>query len=177
MAVKLVQNINRLNTAVGVGSTSAAIPLKSGYIRVSVATTGVGAYVEIGNDPVATVNSFHVPTQGGAEIFKERIARQRISGIVTGTTTTLVFGENNGNPFASTDYVCVQGSSTPGIAATHVSILSSTDNSITLNYNTASVVGAIDLASAIVVRSVKVSALTYDTGTVSLSEVVTLTTE
>ena len=91
MALKIVQSYNQLFAGAGAATTSTGIALKTGYIRVSTAATAV--YLDIGGAPVATTNSFHIPTQT-TQILKERVARQRISGITTGSTTVITFGEN-----------------------------------------------------------------------------------
>jgi hypothetical protein len=176
MAVKIIQNVNKISANPGVAATSNPIALKSGYLRVSIASSGVGCYVVVGNDPVATTNDFHVGTYT-AEVLKERLARQKIAGITTGTTTTLIFENNAGNPFLSTDYVSIEGAPTAGINTTHKSIVSLTDSSVTINFNSSSIVSP-NITGADLVRSVKVSAYTPDTNLgVSVTEVVQLVSE
>ena len=58
MAIKIVQNVNRITANVSTATTSNPIALKSGYLRVSTGLTSV--YVEIGSEPVATTNSFKI---------------------------------------------------------------------------------------------------------------------
>ena len=115
MAIKVVQNVNRI-TATGTATTSNPIVLKSGYLRVSTGLTSV--YVETGETPVATVNSFHLGTYGN-EVLKERIARQRIVGITTGSSTVVLFDNNAGNPFLVGDYASIEGVTTAGINTEH----------------------------------------------------------
>ena len=111
------------------------------------------------------------------DILKETLRNQRILGITTGTTTTLDFGENNGNTFASTDYVTISGAPSAGINTTHVPIVSMGENSITIAHNSSSVVSP-NFTGAIVSRSVKVSCLTYEPDTFfNIAEVVTLVSE
>ena len=176
MATKVVQNVNRIQPSVGVASTSNPIPLKSGYLQISIASTGVGCFVETGENPVATFNSFHIPTYGN-EVIKERIARQQISGITTGATTVVTFPQNAGNPFLLTDYVTIQNASPAGINTSHVPIVSMTESSITIASNTSSITGTIGVSTATICRSVKVSAITNDVGTVHVTEVVLLVSE
>lgn len=176
MAVKIVQNVNKITVNPGVAATSNPIALKSGYLRVSIASSGVGCYVAIGTDPVATANDFHISTYS-AEVLKERLARQKIVGITTGTTTTLTFDNNAGNPFLATDYVTIEGAPTAGINTTHKSIVSMTDSSVTINFNT-SAISSPNVTGADLIRSVKVSAYTPDTNSgVSVTEVVSLVSE
>ena len=169
MALKIVQTYAQLAASSGAATTTAGIALKTGYIRVSTAATA--AYLEIGNDPVATVNSFHIPTQT-AQILKERVARQAISGITTGTTTTISFAENAGNPFSINDYVAIQGATTSGINTTHTKILLSNSDSIVINFNSTSLTNVAIGSSAVVARSIKISALAnVSTSVLSISEV------
>ena len=180
MATKILQDviIPRIEPAVGVASTSVAIALKSGYLRITIgSTTGAaGGYISIGNEPVATKNHFHIVSYG-TDVIKETIKRQTLVGITTGTTTELFFDRNSGNPFANTDYVTVQGSSSSGINTEHKQIISVNERSIVVNYNTSSVVSP-NVLGASVCRSVKVSCLTYDSDSYfNISEVVTLVSE
>ena len=175
MATKIVQNVNRLSLTTGVAATSNPIALKSGYVRVSAGLTA--AYVEISGDPVATVNSFHVPPYG-VEVLKERIARQRISGITTGSSTVVTLPPNSGNPFIVGDYAPIENAQPSGINTIHQLVSASTDSTITLSTNTSSIVGVITVTSAIISRSVKVSALSASLDTnVSITEVAQLVSE
>ena len=180
MAIKIVQdkNIPRLAPSVGVAATSVPITLRSGYLRVTIgSTTGSsGGYVAIGTDPVATQDNYHI-TSYSVDIIKETLRNQRILGITTGTTTTLDFGENNGNTFASTDYVTISGAPSAGINTTHVPIVSMGENSITIAHDSSSVVSP-NFTGAIVSRSVKISCLTFEPDTFfNIAEVVTLVSE
>lgn len=176
MAIKVVQNVNRITVNPGAAGTSDPIALKSGYLRVSIASSGVGCYVAIGTNPAATTNDFHVGTYT-AEVLKERIARQKITGITTGSTTTLTFDNNAGNPFLITDFVSIENAPTVGINTTHKSIVSLTDSSVTINFNSSSITSP-NILGANLVRSVKVSAWTTDINNgVSVTEVVSLVSE
>lgn len=140
----------------GAASTSNAISLKTGVLRIS--TSGANANVAIGTAPVATSSDFHVVTSQ-PEVLKERVARQQISGITTGSSTIVNFGENYGNPFSVGDYVSIEGATTSGINTSHVAVTALTDGSITINHDTSSVSGIITVTNAVVARSIKVSAL------------------
>lgn len=176
MAIKIVQKVNRVTLTPNVAAASSAISLRSGYIRVSIASSGVGCYVAVGTNPTATVNDFHIGTYT-AEILKERIAKQRVVGVTTGATTTFTFGENNGNPFLLTDYVSVEGAPTAGLNTSHNSIVSLTDESVTINFNSSSITSP-NVSGADLIRSVRVSAITPDTNLgLSVSEVVSLVSE
>jgi hypothetical protein len=175
MAIKVVQNVNRVTASVGTATTSNPIALKSGYLRVSTGLTSV--YVETGSDPVATTNSFQI-TPYGSEVLKQRIARQRIVGITTGTSTVVTFDDNAGNPFLVGDYASIQNVTTAGINTEHKLVTAVTDDSLTLDYNTTSIAGPIVAVGANIARSVKVSVMAAsDTQNVSITEVVQLVTE
>jgi hypothetical protein len=174
MAIKIVQNVNRISATTSAVSSD-PISLKSGYLRISTGATSV--YVETGGNPTATVNSFEI-SSFTSEVVKERIARQKISGITTGSTTLVSFGENAGNPFLLGDLVTIQGAEPAGINTVHSAITSISDNSLVLTFNSSSIVGVITTTNASLARSVKVSAITASgSQNVSVTEVVQLVTE
>ena len=175
MAIKVVQKVNRITANVSTATTSNPIALKSGYLRVSTGLTSV--YVEIGSEPVATTNSFQI-TPYGNEVLKERIARQKISGITTGTTTIVSFSENAGNPFLVGDYVTIQNAQPAGINTEHKLVTQVLNDSLTISHNSSSIVGVITTTNANIARSVKVSVLAADgPQNVSITEIVQLVTE
>lgn len=180
MATKIIQDtvIPRLSPSVGVAATSVAIALKSGYLRVTIGSTGnnSGGYVAIGTDPIANRNCFHVVPYG-TDILKETMRRQVISGVTTGTNTTIRFADSVANPFEATDYITIAGAATAGINTSHNSIVSMTDSSVTINFNSSSIASP-NMTGASAYRSVKVSCLTDDPNTFfNISEVVTLVSE
>ena len=175
MAIKVVQNVNRITANVSTATTSNSIALKSGYLRVSTGLTSV--YIEIGSEPVATTNSFQISPYGN-EVLKERIARQKIAGITTGTTTIVSFSENAGNPFLVGDYVTIQNAEPAGINTEHKLVTQVFNDSVTILHNSSSITGVITTTNANIARSVKVSALAAsDTQNVSITEIVQLVTE
>ena len=175
MAIKIVQNVNRITANVSTATTSNPIALKSGYLRVSTGLTSV--YVEIGSEPVATTNSFQIGPYGN-EVLKERLARQKIAGITTGTTTIVSFSENAGNPFLVGDYVTIQNAQPAGINTEHKLVTQVLNDSLTISHNSSSIVGVITTTNASLARSVKVSAITASgSQNVSVTEVVQLVTE
>jgi hypothetical protein len=180
MATKIVQDtqIPRLAPSVGVAATSVPIALKSGYLRITIgSTTGSsGGYIAIGTNPVATQDNYHI-TSYSIDTIKEVMRRQQISGITTGTTTTLLFGENAGNPFLGTEFVSIVGAPTAGINTSHNAILSRTESSLTIDFNSSSIVSP-NISGATVCKSVKVSCLTFEPDTFfNIAEVVTLVSE
>jgi len=175
MAIKVVQNVNRITATAGAATTSNPIALKSGYLRVSTGLTSV--YVETGGVPVATTNSFQI-TPYGNEVLKERIARQRIAGITTGASTVVTFDENASNPFLLGDYVTIQNAQPAGINTEHKLITAISDESVTISHDSSSIVGVITVTNANLARSVKVSVLAAEsTQNVSITEIVQLVTE
>ena len=175
MAIKVVQKVNRITANVSAATTSNPIALKSGYLRVSTGLTSV--YVEIDSEPAATVNSFQIGPYGN-EVLKERIARQKIAGITTGTTTIVSFSENAGNPFLVGDYVTIQNAQPAGINTEHKLVTQVLNDSLTISHNSSSIVGVITTTNANIARSVKVSVLAADgSQNVSITEIVQLVTE
>ena len=169
MALKIVQTVNAVNATAGTATTSNAISLQSGYLRVSCASTA--AYIQISENPVATANDFMI-VPNCADVLKQRVARQRISGITTGATTVVEFGENNGNPFIIGDYVTISGGSPAGVNTSHTQVTALNVSSITLGWNSSTVTG-IAVTNAIISRSVKVSVFSPAATTVSIAEVQT----
>jgi hypothetical protein len=176
MALKIVQTVNRIAPSISTATTSDPIVLRSGYIRVSTGSTG--AYVAIGTDPTATVNDFHLPPFNN-EVLKERLARQKITGITTGTTTVVTFGQNLGNVFEVGDYVSIREASPAGINTTHVPVIATTDSSVVVDYDSSSVTGVSVDNQATLSRSIKISALAAGGAgsDVSICEVVQLVSE
>ena len=175
MAIKIVQNVNRISPTVSVAATSNPIALKSGYIRVAAGLTAV--YVETGGNPTVSTNSFYISPYGN-EVLKERIAKQRISGITTGSSTVITFADNAGNPFLLGDYVTIENAEPSGINTVHQLVTSLTDSTLTISANTSSVVGVITVSNAVVSRSVKVAALADGGATnLSITEIVQLVSE
>jgi hypothetical protein len=175
MAIKVVQKVNRITANVSTATTSNPIALKSGYLRVSTGSTSI--YVEIDSEPVANINSFQIGTYGN-EVLKERIARQKIAGITTGTTTIVSFSENAGNPFLVGDYVTIQNAQPAGINTEHKFVTQVFNDSIVILHDSSSIVGVITTTNANIARSVKVSVLAASgTQDVSITEIVQLVTE
>lgn len=170
MSYKIVQGVSPITgVTTGTPVIGNAISLKTGSLRIS--TSGANAFVAISTGIGATTTDFHLVTSQ-PEVLKERVARQQISGIATGTSTVVYFGENYGNPFVIGDYVSIEGATTTGINTSHVAVLSRTEGSLVINHNTSAVSGIITVSNAVIARSVKVSALGEGgTASVFVSEV------
>lgn len=158
--LKIVQSVNTL-AVTGTAATTNGITLQSGILRVSAEVnhgdSHIGCHIEIGGAPVSTTNSFYLnPSQ--PEIIKERVARQRIGAATTGTNTLLTFQENVGNPFVVGDYVTIENTSAAGFNTSHNQVIAASDNSILINFNSASITG-IGITNSTVARSVKISSV------------------
>jgi len=166
MALKIVQLVTAIKPPNNGISTSVAINLQTGYLRLT--SSGGNNHIEIidGNNTVgvSSESSVLIP-QNTSEIIKERVARQQIVGITTGTSTVISFGENVGNPFIIGDAVSIINAQPSGINTSYNLVTAKTDSSITISYNSSSVVGVITTRSATVCRSVKVAAYGETNGT------------
>ena len=159
MALKIVQTITAVQPPNNGISTSGPINLQTGYLRLT--SSGASNHIAIidGNNNVAVTNesSFLIP-ENTSEIIKERVARQRISGITTGSSTVVTFGENFGNPFVVGDNVSIINAQPSGINTDYKLVTAVTDNSVTISFNSTAVTGIITTTNANLVRSVKVAA-------------------
>lgn len=166
MALKVVQSLTS-GIATGI-STSNPIELNTGYLRL---TPTALCCIKTGGNPVATGDDFYLPANT-SEIIKERVAKQKIVGITTGSSTIIDLGHNNGNPFLVGDYVTIGGS--VGINTTHNLVTAVSESysksTITINYDS-SAVGVVTVTNAYVARSVKVSAFGAGSGLLYISEV------
>jgi hypothetical protein len=178
MAYKISQYVNPIAASASVASTSNGIALKSGYLRVATATTGV--YVDIGGAPVAATNTLLVPANTSV-VIKDRVARVGVVGITTGTSTVLTLDTSVNNPFIVGDYVTIESGYPTGINSTHSLVTATTDISsywagttnptITISFNSSSVTG-VALTGTTAARSTKISALGAGGATnVSITEI------
>ena len=80
---------------------TAGIAQQSDTLRVSlVGASGMdGAHIKVGEMPTATTADYYLIKGESATINIHRPASQRVVGITTGTTTTIVFPEGTGSPF------------------------------------------------------------------------------
>lgn len=153
MAFKVVQTVGVITAGSGTAVNTAAIPLKSGYLRIS----AQGNPATVSTTATATANDLYVAV-GESVVLKERVARQQVTGITTGTTTTVTFGENYGNPFNVGDYVAIENGYPAGINTTFSQVTAVTQSSLTLSFNSASVTG-VAVTGTTVARSIQLSAM------------------
>ena len=140
-AFKVVQKI----ASVTDNATSASIPLKSGYLRITPA--GGDAFVEVGTNPTATDDSSLFVPVDTPTVFKESVASiQTVS--VTNASAAIKFGFPSGTeaPFVVGDTVQVTGCAPSGINTTSASVTAVTgpdpingvqSGTVTLNYGDA----------------------------------------
>ena len=140
-AFKVVQKI----ASVTDNATSASIPLKSGYLRITPA--GGDAFVEVGTNPTATDDSSLFVPVDTPTVFKESVASiQTVS--VTNASAAIKFGFPSGTeaPFVVGDTVAVTGCAPSGINTTSASVTAVTgpdpingvqSGTVTLNYGDA----------------------------------------
>ena len=140
-AFKVVQKI----ASVSGNATSASIPLKSGYLRVTPA--GGDAFVEVGTNPTATDDSSIYVPQKTSLVFKESVASCQTTS-VTNAAAAIKFGLPSGTeaPFVVGDTVQVTGCAPSGINTTSASVSAVTgpdpingvqSGTVTLNYGDA----------------------------------------
>ncbi len=155
--LKIVQLIDAVAPPNNGISTSSAINLETGYLRITSSNTNSYVAVIDGSQVgVSSISSFLI-SQNTSEILKERIARQRISGITTGSTTTITFAENAGNPFQVNDHVSIINAQPAGINTNFNKVVSVTDSSVTILHDSSSVVGVITTDNAVLSRSIKIA--------------------
>ena len=142
-AFKVVQKI----ASVTDNATSASIPLKSGYLRITPA--GGDAFVEVGTNPTATDDSSLFVPVDTPTVFKESVASIQTAS-VTNASAAIKFGFPSGTeaPFVVGDTVQVTGCAPSGINTTSASVTAVTgpdpingvqSGTVTLNYGDANV--------------------------------------
>ena len=80
----------------GAATTSSALSVQTKALRV--VAVSAGAFIGIGTSTTAATTDYFVPA-GGTAVLALSPASQRISGITTGATTTIIFPEGSGSPF------------------------------------------------------------------------------
>ena len=157
MALKIVQKINAVFPPNNGIATSGVINLQTGYLRLTSVGGGCHIAIKDGSNSVGVNSeSSFIVSKDTSEIIKERVARQKIAGIATGTSTIISFNENAGNPFIVGDNVSIIGSQHTGINTQFSQITSLTDSSIVVNFNSTAVGGALTVTNAVVSRCVKI---------------------
>lgn len=123
-ALKIVQNIETVSVATSSGiSTSAPIPLKSGYLRIS---PDQNSYIDVDCDPNLSTSSLWL-SAGDSILIKETVISQKIIGVQTGATTNLILPEGTFSQFNAGDCVEVIGITGVGIFTDFTRIISIDD--------------------------------------------------
>ncbi|NBV99358.1 MAG: hypothetical protein EBR67_07610 [Proteobacteria bacterium] len=125
-------------------STSGPIALKSGYLRI---IPSQNAYIEVGASPGINTSTSIWVAANTELILKESVRSEPVVGIITGTSTTVIFPEGTGSAFEAGDYVELTGIAPSGINTTFAQV-SSVDKTtsyngyhntrLVLNWNTSS---------------------------------------
>lgn len=161
----------------GAASTSSAFSVQSSVLRV-VAVSGA-AHVTVGTNPSATTADYYVPA-GGTVTLGLTKASNRVVGITTGATTTVIFPEGTQSPFGVGDYISlsVSGQSYYNFSHAQVSSVDTTtgvsgyhQTRLTLAYNSSGIVTAFDSPDATASISNKISAYGVGAGAIYYQQV------
>lgn len=149
----------------GVASTSNSFSVQSDVLRV--VSVGAASHVSIGTSPSASTSNYYIPANQSVTLALTK-ASNRVVGILTGTTTTVIVPEGTQVPFGVGDYVTLTTSSQSYYNFTHVPVLSVDTSSgvggyyqtrMTVDYNSSGIVTAFSSNYADVRLSQKISAL------------------
>jgi hypothetical protein len=161
----------------GAASTSSAFTVQSSVLRV--VAVGGAAFISVGATPSATAADYYVPS-GGTETIALTKASNRVVGITTGTTTTVIVPEGTQVPFGVGDYVTLTASGQTYYNFSHQQVLSVDATSgvggyyqtrMVVNYNSSGIVTAFTSPDASVTASNKVSAFGSGSGTLYYQQV------
>jgi len=166
------------STAIASGSAtlSTSFPVYSDTIRF--VAVSAGTHVAIGTEPTATTSDYYIPAGSQATLALSP-ASHAVSGITTGTTTTIDFLQGTGSPFDIGDYVSFTSVQQPYYNFTHVPVLSVDRSSdydgyfstrITVGANTSGIVTAFSTDGDLR-KSLKVSNYGTGSGTLYIQQV------
>jgi hypothetical protein len=162
---------------VGVGTSFAITTTAAASVPISVQTKSIrivadqaAAHVSIGSSPVATVTDYFIPS-GQSTVLLLEVGTQIVSGMTTGSYTTVTFAEGTGTVFGVGDYVSFTSTLQPYWNFTHQQVISvNTDASydgsfstgIGISYNSAAagIMTAFTAPDGVMRKSIKVSART-----------------
>lgn len=159
-------------SSIAINATSAqssAFSVQSNVLRV--VPVGAGAHVAIGTNPTATTADYYVPNGQAATLALTK-ASNRVVGVTTGTTTTIIFAEGTECPFGVGDYVSLTANGQSYYDFTHQPVISVDttagvggyyQNRCSIGTNTSGIVTAFFSKDATLTNSLKVAART-DTG-------------
>ena len=162
-----------ISSSIAISATSAqssAFSVQSDVLRL--VAVGAGAHVAIGTEPTATTASYYIASGQSATLALTK-ASNRVVGVITGTTTTIIFPEGTQCPFGVGDYVSLTASGQDYYNFTHQPVTAVDTSSsfngyhqtrCTIGTNTSGIVTAFSSPDATLRSSLKVAART-DTGT------------
>jgi len=161
----------------GTATTSSAFSVQSSVLRV--VAVGGAAFISVGATPSATAADYYVAS-GGTETLALTKASNRVVGVTTGTTTTVIVPEGTQVPFGVGDYVTLTASGQTYYNFSHQQVLSVDTTSgvggyyqtrMVVNYNSSGIVTAFASPDASVIASNKVSAFGAGAGTLYYQQV------
>jgi hypothetical protein len=161
----------------GAASTSNPFSVQSSVLRV--VAVGGAAHIAVGSTPSATGGDYYVPSGGTATLALSK-ASNRVVGVTTGTTTTIIVPEGTQVPFGTDDYVSLTATGQSYYDFTHQKVLSVDTTAgidgyfqtrMVVNHNSSGIVTAFSAADATIIRSNKVSAYGAGAGTLYYQQV------
>jgi len=161
----------------GAATTSSAFSVQSSVLRV--VAVGGAAFISVGATPSATAADYYVPSAGTETIALTK-ASNRVVGVTTGTTTTVIVPEGTQVPFGVGDYVSLTVSGQTYYNFNHQRVISVDTTSnvsgyyqtrMVVDYNSAGIVTAFSSLDASVITSNKVSAFGAGSGTLYYQQV------
>ena len=161
----------------GAASTSNPFSVQSSVLRV--VAVGGAAHIAVGSTPSATSGDYYVPSGGTATLALSK-ASNRVVGVTTGTTTTIIVPEGTQVPYGTDDYVTLTVTGQSYYDFTHQKVLSVDSTAgidgyfqtrMIVNYNSSGIVTAFSATDATIINSNKVSAYGVGSGTVYYQQV------
>lgn len=161
----------------GAATTSNSFSVQSSVLRV--VAVGGAAHIAVGSTPSATNADYYVPSNTTATLALTK-ASNRVVGVTTGTTTTIIVPEGTQVPFTVDEYVSLSVTGQSYYDFTHQRVLSIDTTTgfngyyqtrMVVNYNTSGIVTAFSATDASITRSNKVSAYGVGAGALYYQQV------
>lgn len=162
---------------VGTATTSTSFSVRSDVLRVVV--VGGAAHISVGGNPSATSADYYVPNGGTATLALTK-ASNRVVGVTTGATTTILVPEGTQVPFGVGDYVSLSASGQSYYDFSHQRVLAVDTTAgvngyfqtrMTVDYNSSGIATAFSSADATIINSNKVSAYGVGAGALYYQQV------
>ena len=161
----------------GAATTSSAFSVQSSVLRV--VAVGGAAHISVGGNPSATSTDYYI-SSGGSETLALTKASNKVVGVTTGTTTTIIVPEGTQVPFGVGDYVSLTVGGQSYYDFTHKQVLSVDTSAgingyyqtrMTVDNNSSGILTAFAPTDASVSISNKVSAYGVGSGTLYFQQV------